>query len=920
MASSGNPVSGTAHVVLVNPPAIRGRTNERSLSGGIGVSRRLKPFEREQPEVPAIDILYLAAVAEAAGARVTLVDLLLERCQGEAALTFCRERVTAAAQQVTWIGVRLSMPSLLEDLAFADRLKARLPQSRVFVFGNVIQSTVDHWVGRTSVDFVLYGEPEAFFAQVLAAPEPREVAGMLEPSTYRPLEGGDLYDEERVNARRARWVKVKDLNALPRPAWHLLELDRYAPPGAKRSELGVFVQASRGCPIGCTMCPYALLEGTTWRSIDVQRVVDEIAYLNRSFGIHRVRFRDPNFGFNRRYARALAEALIASKVELSASIESSVEVFDEETLKLLREAGVNTITTGVETNDAACMESIGQRLRVNDALRTRLAACHAFGYHVYGTYCLGTPEETWDTVEKTWRFAVELDIESGFTVMTPFPGTAMYFRLLREGLLQKTMQFSNWNSYRATARTYALTTTDLDMARWWARMETILPYRRKRAEAEGPLALAAFYSAHLPHYVWRRACRTYVGLRRRRAAEPADPKSPRSSPAPSAVEPRHGSRPALSLQSLREALQKLDENGAYRLLLHPEVLLSRVLHQREARERPLVMKNPPNSVEIELTNRCNLACIQCLRSQGLKPYTLGDMRFEDYRRILAQFPHALSVGLNGFGEPLLHAQFCEIVAHTRATLPWAKIVIYSNGMLLADGLAQRVLESGLTEVNISIDAAHSETYRKVRRGGKLEVVHQNIRDLLRRRSAAKLKLPLVNVNFVLLNENEGELVPFVEQAAELGVDCVNCISYATYDWGFQNLRSRESYRREIEQARVRLDDLKLECRSFPSDDLAWTDPQRPFDCGFFWGDSLRITYDGYVTLGCCTPFKETYSYGNLLETPFADIWNGPAFRRNRELVLRHEAPDPTCSSCHEQGSLFFAPRDSALLQLRRRRH
>ena len=176
------------------------------------------------------------------------------------------------------------------------------------------------------------------------------------------------------------------------------------------------------------------------------------------------------------------------------------------------------------------------------------------------------------------------------------------------------------------------------------------------------------------------------------------------------------------------------------------------------------------------------------------------------------------------------------------------------------------------------------------------------------------------MNFVLLNENEGELVPFIEQAAELGVDCVNCVSYATYDWGFQNLRSPESYRRELALARARLDDLKLECRSFPSDDLGWSAPERPFDCGFFWGTSLRISYDGHVTLGCCTPFKETYSYGNVLETPFAEIWNGPGFRRNRELASRHEIPNSSCSSCQEQVRQFFAPRDPTLVQLRKRRN
>jgi MoaA/NifB/PqqE/SkfB family radical SAM enzyme len=324
-------------------------------------------------------------------------------------------------------------------------------------------------------------------------------------------------------------------------------------------------------------------------------------------------------------------------------------------------------------------------------------------------------------------------------------------------------------------------------------------------------------------------------------------------------------------------------------------------------------------VEIELTNRCNLACIQCLRSQGLKPYQLGDISFENYQRMLAQFPEVVSICLNGFGEPLMHPLFLKIVSYTRATLPGSKITIYSNGMLLTEALAHSLPRSGLTEINVSIDAATPETYRKVRRGGELEVVHENLRTLLRARRASGTTLPQVGVNFVLLNENEGELVRFVEQAAELGVDFVNCITYATYDWGFVNRRTPESYRKELKAAQQRLAELKLVCRSFPSDDLSWADPQRPFGCDFFWGGSVRVTYEGHVTLGCCTPFKETYSYGNILETPFSELWNGQGFRENRALARGRIPPQRSCAECAEQTRGFFAPRAPELVQLHGRK-
>src|SRR5262249_53026432 len=157
------------------------------------------------------------------------------------------------------------------------------------------------------------------------------------------------------------------------------------------------------------------------------------------------------------------------------------------------------------------------------------------------------------------------------------------------------------------------------------------------------------------------------------------------------------------------------------LLLHPEVIRNYILHQKELQERPLIMQSQPCGIEIEMTNRCNLACVQCLRSLGLKPYELGDMAPENYKNILAQFPYALNISLNGSGEPMMYRHFFDIVAYTRKERPWAKIGIYSNGMLIDEEKAYRLMRCGLTELNISIDAAQPDTYRRVRRGGQLEV-------------------------------------------------------------------------------------------------------------------------------------------------------------------------------------------------------
>ena len=348
------------HLVLINPPALAGRTNERTFSGGIGVSRKLKPFEREAPMILPIDFLYLAAVAERAGCPVTLVDLLIDRHTGRDAERFCLDRIGPARGVTTWVGVRLSMPSLMQDLDFANRMRALLPAGRVFVFGAAIMATIDHWIGRASVDYVLFGEPEAFFDQVLG--RRRSAIG-----ARCPLAGDVRAARGRRSLRRGeehgRVFEVGQGDGHRRAASARLAPARHVPLRAKRHPAmsACTCRPVAGVRLRCSMCPYMLVEGLPWRKNEVDAVVDEIEYLNQTFGIYRVRFRDPNFGFNRQYARALAEAIIARGVKLEATVETSLEVLEEETLRKLFQAGIRTITTGVETNDAACMESIGQQ-------------------------------------------------------------------------------------------------------------------------------------------------------------------------------------------------------------------------------------------------------------------------------------------------------------------------------------------------------------------------------------------------------------------------------------------------------------------------------------------------------------------------------------------------------------------------------
>jgi len=118
----------------------------------------------------------------------------------------------------------------------------------------------------------------------------------------------------------------------------------------------------------------------------------------------------------------------------------------------------------------------------------------------------------------------------------------------------------------------------------------------------------------------------------------------------------------------------------------------------------------------------------------------------------------------------------DAIRHVGKVRPWCKVLIYTNGMLLGDDMIREALRSRLTELNVSLDAGTGEIYRKVRRGGDWDRVIGNIRRFLQLRRESGRRFPRLGLNYVMLNDNEGDLPAFIELAAGLGVDYVNCVT------------------------------------------------------------------------------------------------------------------------------------------------
>lgn len=456
-------------VVLVNPPdPPGGRYHQKDRASGLGTAIALRK-KRRPPPLPPIDMAHAAGLALAQGHQAEVIDLVAEPGR--------------SVPDGDWIGVRLSLYSLQEDLRFAETLTN---QGHVFVWGPVIRDTFPLWAPWSQ--WVLFGEIEALLPSLLA--------GEDHPSILRPHQNG-----------RFRWQKLAELDQLALPAWHLFDLGRYAP-GGDLAQLVLHVRSSVGCDVACSMCPYFTIQGK-WRGHSPARTYQELAYI-RSLGIRRVQFRDANISQLSDHVRELARLLIDKPLGLQLIMETALENLAPQDLRLLARAGLVHLITGIESGDGAILESINQKADWLTPILSNHRLCQELGITLTTMYMVGFPSDNWQTVKETVRFAKSLHSDYSVSVMTPYYGTAYRRQALAEGLVeQPDAPFRKLSGFDAIVATHHLMARDVQLAHAYAKNVLDVTQRRRKARnLRDWLSLVAVYALSLPtawRFHWRAA-------------------------------------------------------------------------------------------------------------------------------------------------------------------------------------------------------------------------------------------------------------------------------------------------------------------------------------------------------------------------------------------------------------------------------
>lgn len=366
-------------------------------------------MERKQIELyPSLSLLTLAGYLRAQGIPVGIEDLTFARD-----LEPLARRLRAMAPAVVGVHTKTLTTARAGEIARLARSYGALP-----IAGGPDSASRPELYLRAGFEAVVLGEGELTLVDLLGQYTPTGFASSVPGAVVRTPAGGTDRGPPRPY--------LSDLDALPLPAWELVDMEGYLRRWeARTGERRAAILTSRGCPFDCSWCSKPTF-GRSFRQQSVPRVLDELSALAERYRVDYVRFCDDVFGIQRRWVEALTEGMAARGLRLRFECLARVDLLKPELLPRLRAAGLARVYLGVESGSQRMLDRMNRGTRLEQIARLS-AALKAHQIRQFWFLMLGYPGETLSDLEATVRLFRRFSPEEySVSLAVPVPGTRLF--------------------------------------------------------------------------------------------------------------------------------------------------------------------------------------------------------------------------------------------------------------------------------------------------------------------------------------------------------------------------------------------------------------------------------------------------------------------------------------------------------------
>jgi hopanoid biosynthesis associated radical SAM protein HpnJ len=332
--------------------------------------------------------------------------------------------VLPLARQYELAVLHTSSPSFHADVRVAEALKSANPSLRIgFVGAKVAVEPESSLLASEAIDFVAREEFDFTILEIAQGRPLAEVDGV----TFRDANGNAVNTPARA--------VLEDMDRLPfvtEVYKRDLRVEDYFIGYLKHPYVSLYT--GRGCRSKCTFCLWPqTVGGHRYRTRSVQHVLDEITLIPKYFPqVQEIFFDDDTFTDDRPRTEAIARGLGKLGVTWSCNAKANVPY---DTLKVMRDNGLRLLLVGYESGNQDILNNIKKGVRL-DIARQFTKDCRELGIAIHGTFILGLPGETRETIQQTIQYAKEINPHTlQVSIAAPYPGTYLYKQAKENGWL-----------------------------------------------------------------------------------------------------------------------------------------------------------------------------------------------------------------------------------------------------------------------------------------------------------------------------------------------------------------------------------------------------------------------------------------------------------------------------------------------------
>ena len=382
--------------------------------------------------LPHMGLLMLGAVLRRSGHRVRLVDACALGLTYEETI----EEIKKFRPEI--IALTAVTPSIVRTVKLARMVKKIYPSRPIVIGGPHFTAVPERTMKDYPVfDYGVIGEGEHTIVDL--------VETLASGRTPLTVPGVAIRENGKIFFSPPR-APVKDMDALPFPAWDLLDgfPHNYHPALFKYKRLpSAYIISSRGCPNKCIFCDTSVFSRRI-RFHSPEYILELVDYLVKKFNIKEIIFEDDQFLLKKKRVEKICEGILRSKWNIAWSCSGRVNSVDDiGLLKLMKRSGCWQINYGIESGNQRILDFAKKEITINQiekAIRlTNKARILSKGYFIFGL-----PYETEETMKNTIKFAKSIPLDDmSIFMLTPFPGSEMYDIAEQHGRIDKDFEKMN---------------------------------------------------------------------------------------------------------------------------------------------------------------------------------------------------------------------------------------------------------------------------------------------------------------------------------------------------------------------------------------------------------------------------------------------------------------------------------------------